>query len=110
MTSFVQAAVTQYTAKLPQDPTLPASLELGPSRQAMVKIQRKGPHASAKARPSKETPNMVKRQLKFLKHHGEKPNTSRDDKTMSELMKGLYIDSDLMAPVQADIFFFYLAI
>ena len=103
MASFVQAASTQYAAKLPQDPTLPASLELWPSRQAMVKIQRKGPHASAKSRPSKETPKMVKRQLKFLKHNGEKHNMSRDDKTMSDLMKGLYIG-------QADIIFFYLAI
>ena len=100
LASFVQAASTQYAAKLPQDPTLPASLELGPSRQAMVKIQRKGPHASAKSRPSKETPKMVKRQLKFLKHNGEKHNMSRDDKTISDLMKGLHID-------QADIIFFY---
>ena len=100
LASFVQAASTQYAAKLPQDPTLPASLELGPSSQAMVKIQRKGPHASAKSRPSKETPKMVKRQLKFLKHNGEKHNMSRDDKTISDLMKGLHID-------QADIIFFY---
>ena len=99
-TSFVQAASAQHTAKLPQDPTLPASLELGPSSQAMVKIQRKGPHASAKSRPSKETPKMVKRQLKFLKHNGEKHNMSRDDKTISDLMEGLHID-------QADIIFFY---
>ena len=106
LASFVQAASTQYAAKLPQDPTLPASLELGPSSQAMVKIQRKGPHASAKARPSKEMPKKVKSQAKFLKNHGEKPNMSLDDKTMSELMKGLYIDPDIMAPVKTDIFFF----
>ena len=110
LASFVQAASTQYAAKLPQDPTLPASLELGPSSQAMVKIQRKGPHASAKARPSKEMTKRVNSQVKFLKNHGGKTNMSRDDKTMSELMKGLYIDPDIMAPVQADMFFFYFAI
>ena len=110
LASFVQAASTQYAAKLPQDPTLPASLELGPSSQAMVKIQRKCPHASAKSRPSKEMPKKVKSQIKFLKNHGEKPNMSRDDKTMSELMKVPYIDPDIMASVQADIFMFCLAI
>ena len=112
LSSFVQAASMQYTAKLPQDPTLPASLEPGPSRQqqALVKIQNKGPHASAKARSSKEMTKKGKRQSKFLKNHGEKPNMLRDDKTMSELMKGLYIDHDIMASVQADIFLFCLAI
>ena len=43
---------------------------------------------------------MVKRQLKFLKHNGEKHNMSRDDKTMSDLMKRLRID-------QADIIFLF---
>ena len=102
LATFMQAASEQYTANLPQDPLSPASLELRPSRQqpAMVKIQNKGPHASAKSRPSKETPKMVKRQLKFLKHNGEKHNMSRDDKTISDLMEGLHID-------QAGIILFY---
>ena len=81
LATFMQAASEQYTANLPQDPLAPASLELRPSRQqpAMVKIQNKGP---------------------FLKKHGEKvksharflKNMSRDDKTMSDLMKRLRID------------------
>ena len=110
MTSFVQAASEQYTANLPQDPLLPASLELGPSRQqpAMVKIQNKGPRA--KKQEQNEMTKKVKIQAKFFKNHGEKPNMLRDDKTMSELMKGLYIDPDIMASVQADIFLFCLAI
>ena len=98
LATFMQAASEQYTANLPQDPLLPASLELRPSRQqpAMVKMQNKGPFL-------KKHGKKVKSHAKFLKNHGEKPNMSRDDKTMSDLMKGLHID-------QADIVFFYLAI
>ena len=97
--TFMQAASEQYTANLPQDPLAPARLELRPSRQqpAMVKIQNKGPFLKKHA-------EKVQSRAKFLKKHGEKPNNmSRDDKTMSDLMKRLHID-------QADIVFFYLAI
>ena len=99
LATFVQAASEQYTANLPQDPLAPARLELRPSRQqpAMVKIQNKGPFLKKHA-------EKVQSRAKFLKKHGEKPNNmSRDDKTMSDLMKRLHID-------QADIVFFYLAI
>ena len=96
LATFMQAASEQYTANLPQDPLSPASLELRPSRQqpAMVKIHNKGPFL-------KKHGEKVKSHAKFLKKHGEKPNNmSRDDKTMSDLMKRLRID-------QADVVFLF---